>query len=629
MRLTLSLFLFALLLSSAPPGASVRRKLQVDPSLRRGPFAADRYLNVPPGFTASLIAIVPGARYLALAPNGDVFVSEPGAGRISIIHGSQATPYATGLTKPHGMVFHSIGDTTWLYVSESNQINRFKYNSGDSAAHDRQIVVKNLPDSSLPELRGSYGHELKNIALGPDHKLYVAIGSTCNVCVSDTTSDPVRAAIYVYDADGSNGRLFARGLRNAEGLGFVPGTNTLWAAVNNRDNIPNPADGRVTEGYVDDHPPDLFTPVRDGGNYGWPFCNSNPDAGLDNMPFDRDLDTNRSGLVDCSQMDIVARGIQAHSAPLGLTFLQSASVPVPYRNGAVLALHGSWNRSQRTGYKAVYYPFSVNTRKPGAMVDLATGFDDGQNVWARPVDVIADQSGNFLISDDQSGGIFKLAYNPASSSAASGYAVVAPGSIASVYGTGFPMTDFTLTVNGLPAKVLYASATQINYVVPAATALGDADLRIETQSSTRDLGFVTVVPVAPGLFSLSGDGTGVAAATAVRRVIPTNITSPVGVFSCDASGVNCRAIPINVGVDAPVYLSLYGTGIHNETSLSNITATIAGLPVQVFYAGPQGTYDGLDQVNVLLPISLRGKGLVDVVVTVDGIGSNTVNIAIE
>jgi hypothetical protein len=198
------------------------------------------------------------------------------------------------------------------------------------------VVISGLPDASSPELNGTYGHELKNIALDGSDKLYVSIASTCNVCTSDTQSNPVRAAIYVYNADGSSGRLFARGLRNAEGLAMIPGTNTLWVVVNNRDDIAYPFNdgsgnyGRVFSGYVDDHPPDEFTRVRDGGNYGWPFCNPNPDtpSGLVDMPFDRDYQMNQTGAVDCGTMDRINHGIQAHSAPLGLTFFQNTNAPV-------------------------------------------------------------------------------------------------------------------------------------------------------------------------------------------------------------------------------------------------------------------------------------------------------------
>lgn len=628
-------------LQAAPAGASVQVKLEVPAALKTGTFAEDRYLNVPPGFKASLFGLVPGARFLGVAPNGDVLVSNPGAGAITLLRpGAGGTvaksfTWATGLRRPHSIVFHQIGSTMYVYVSESHQIDRFIYKDGDTTAHDREVVVTGLPDSSTPELRGAYGHELKNIALGPDHKLYVSIGSTCNVCTSDTVSNPVRASVYVYDADGSNGRLFARGLRNAEGLDFLPGTNTLWVAVNNRDQIPYPLKdntgnyGKEIVSYIDNHPPDLFTAVRDGGNYGWPFCNSNPDAGLDNMPFDHDMDTNSDDHVNCGNADRVNKGIQAHSAPLGMKFLRGTNFSPQYRNGAVIALHGSWDRSVPTGYKVVYFPFDSGTGLPGAQVDLVTGWwnESTRVLWGRPVGVAVAADGSLLITDDAAGAVYKISSTSSVSSAANGYGTVAPGSIASIYGSGFAK-DAQVTIRDAAgtertASVIYSSSGQLNVIVPAGTGTGVATALVNGQS----IGTVNIAPVAPGLFSMSGDGTGVAAATAVRVVLATRIASPVPVFSC-TNGV-CTPVPIDPGLDAPVYLSLYGTGISPETDASRVKVTIGGVDAPIFYSGPQMEFAGLDQVNVSIPLSLRGKGVVDVIVTVDGVASNPVQIAIQ
>jgi glucose/arabinose dehydrogenase len=168
--------------------------------------------------------------------------------------------------------------------------------------------------------------------------------------------------------------------------------------------------------YVDNHPPEEFTRVRPGGNYGWPFCNPNPDTanGLDNMPFDRDVQLNADGRVDCSAMDRINKGIQAHSAPLGLTFLQGTAFPALYRDGVVTGLHGSWNRTTPTGYKVAYFPWDSTTQRPGAQIDLVTGWLTSQGAWGRPVDAAVDLQGNLLISDDGSGTIYKLTYTQSS-----------------------------------------------------------------------------------------------------------------------------------------------------------------------------------------------------------------------
>jgi glucose/arabinose dehydrogenase len=277
-------------------------------------------------------------------------------------------------------------------------------------------VVANLPDASLPELGGQYGHELKNIAIDRNGLLYVSIGSTCNVCTSDTQSNPVRASVYRYNADGSGGRLYARGLRNAEGLAMVPGRNALWVVVNNRDNVPYPFNdgsgnyGRVFSGYVDDNPPELFTKVKDGGNYGWPFCNSNPNTagGFDDMPFNLDYDTNLNGTVNCSAMSRPTKGIPAHSAPLGLTFMQGTLFPPKFRKGAMVALHGSWNRTMFQGGKVAYFPWDAATQRPGPQYDFVSGWLNSNNYWGRPVDTAVDPTGALLISDDLSGTVYRL-----------------------------------------------------------------------------------------------------------------------------------------------------------------------------------------------------------------------------
>jgi glucose/arabinose dehydrogenase len=406
-----------------PPGASASVPVSVPASMRGPPFDVPRTLQVPPGFAISVHARVPGARFIAATPEGSLLVSNPGAGKVSLVRpgtgGGDAvvTDWVTGLTKPHDLVFHGIGGTLWLYVSESNGVRRYAW-SGAVTAPAGEVVVAGLPDSSTPELHGVYGHELKNIALDGQDRLFVSIASSCNVCASDARADPVRGAIHLYDAAGGNHRLYARGLRNAEGLAFFPGTDDLWVAVNNRDELPYPFQdatgqyGRIIPSYVDDHPPDELIRLRDGGNYGWPFCNPNPDGpgGLFDMPFDRDYDTNRDGsAADCGAMDRVTMGIQAHAAALGLTFLQGTAFPAPWSSGAAIALHGSWNSTTPVGDKVVLVPFVTGGQQPSPPVDLVTGWtgSDGK-YWGRPVDVAVDPGGGLLISDDASGTIYRL-----------------------------------------------------------------------------------------------------------------------------------------------------------------------------------------------------------------------------
>jgi glucose/arabinose dehydrogenase len=402
----------------------------VPAGLAAAPFNRPRTLTLPAGWTASVYARIPGARFLATTPDGRLLVSQPAQGKVLLVTpaasgAGRVSDFAIGLTRPHDMVFAGLSGRTWLYVAESNRVVRYPYQPGDARARPGQPVITGLPDDSTPELGGQYAHALKNLALGPDGTIYLSIGSSCNACVEDTRSDPQRGAIYAYDSDGSNRRLVARGLRNAEGLAFLPGTGDLWAVVNNRDNIPYPYHqdfdnkapkddfGKVLPGYVDNHPPEEFVHVTVGAFFGWPFCNPNPDRtiGMQNMPLDPDAVLNADRKVDCYTASRIHQGIQAHSAPLGLTFLQQTQAPELIRTGAAIALHGSWNRQQPTGYKVVWFPWHTPRARPGRQQDLVTGWLDEAHgpAWGRPVDIAVDRDGSLLVSDDFSGTVYRLA----------------------------------------------------------------------------------------------------------------------------------------------------------------------------------------------------------------------------
>jgi uncharacterized protein (TIGR03437 family) len=220
-------------------------------------------------------------------------------------------------------------------------------------------------------------------------------------------------------------------------------------------------------------------------------------------------------------------------------------------------------------------------------------------------------------------------------SAAAPLSAVAPNSLASMYGTnltaGTALAGVTLTVtdsNGVMriAPILYASSTQINFVVPDGSSSGPASFQA-TSGATTQTAAGTIQPVAPALFSMNGAGNGVAAATAIRvQAANPLLQSPVSVFQCDSSG--CVSVPIDLGLDTPVYVSFYGTGIRNRTSLANVDVKINNISVPVLYAGPAPGFTGLDQVNVGLLLTLRGSKETNVVLTVDGQKSNTVTINI-
>src|SRR5579884_1201976 len=229
-------------------------------------------------------------------------------------------------------------------------------------------------------------------------------------------------------------------------------------------------------------------------------------------------------------------------------------------------------------------------------------------------------------------------------SAAAGNAGIAPGSLASIYGSNLASTTAQASSTVLPtslggvsltvhdsagidrtAGLVYVSPSQINFEVPEGAATGPATFTLSSGSSAQ----ANIQTVAPALFSANGTGSGVAAATAIRTIAgnPNGPQSPVQVYQC--SGGTCSPVPIDVGLDTPVYLSLYGTGIRNRSALANVNVTINGISVPVLYAGPQNTFPGLDQINVPLVLELRGAGVCNVVTTVDGQVSNTVTIQIQ
>jgi glucose/arabinose dehydrogenase len=413
--------------SSGPssPGEGPRAKVPVTvpTGLRGAPFDVERSLELPAGWSAAVYTRIVGARFMAVTPDGALLVSQPGKNAVQLVRkgtdgAGQVTEFIGGLSKPHDMVFAEAGGRTWLFVAETHRVMRYPYDPGDAKAQPGQVVVDGLPDTSTPELRGQYAHVLKNIAVRAG-VLYLSIASTCNACASDTVSDPQRATIYTYDAAGTNAgrKLYARGLRNAEGLAFVPGSGDLWVVVNNRDNtlVPDDRDadgdgqgdrGKRITAFVDNYPLEPFTKVVDGGFYGWPFCNPNNDAGNRNMPFHRDVELNADGAkADCAAATRIDVGLPAHSAPLGLTFTQGTKAP---DLGAVIPLHGSWNRSTPSGYKVLNFPWTA--AGPGEQRDFATGWLDpgtGKS-WGRPVDAAVDADGSILISDDASGTVYRL-----------------------------------------------------------------------------------------------------------------------------------------------------------------------------------------------------------------------------
>ena len=284
-----------------------------------------------------------------------------------------------GLNQPHGLTFAG----TILYVAQSDRVDAYSY--ADGVAADPRPVVTGLPDARSPDLRGRYSHALKSVAVGPDGAVYVSVGSTGNISVDDLTATPPRASILRIPPGGGAPEPYAVGVRNGTGLAVAP-DGTVWTAVNNRDNIQYPFDrpygsdsgssqGQVIPEYVRDHPAEALARLTPGRNLGWPYCNPDPDvdpgtAGsaqdLSDVPFTVDVQTNPDGrTLDCATLPAVEQALGGHSAPLGLSFVDSG-LPDPYAQGALVGVHGSWNAHAAARAGGVVLPLAGRRARPPA-----------------------------------------------------------------------------------------------------------------------------------------------------------------------------------------------------------------------------------------------------------------------
>ncbi len=354
------------------------------------PEVFDRRVRAAPGFAVTLYAAdVPGARLLRVTSAGDLLVSMPRAGRVLLLErdaDGDGRPdgrrtLVDGLNRPHGIDEHG----GWLYVAETDAIGRIRFDAARrTTAGPFERVVTGLP--------GGGNHWTRTLRVGPDRRLYVSIGSSCNVCVED---DRRRAAIVRYGLDGGGEDMVATGLRNAVGFDWRPATGELYATDNGRDLL------------GDDFPPCELNRVQVGGFYGWPFANGDRIA-------DPDLGAGHAAEIAASLPPV--HGFRAHNAPLGMTFVRGERVPSAYRDAALVALHGSWNRTRKDGYKVVSLHWG-----PGGVVeerDFLTGFLEGEDVIGRPVDVVEAPDGAFYVSDDYAGAIYRVAYGAEGGAAA-------------------------------------------------------------------------------------------------------------------------------------------------------------------------------------------------------------------
>jgi glucose/arabinose dehydrogenase len=341
-------------------------------------------LRAPDGFRVSLWASgLPNARMLRFTPAGDLLVSQPHKGRIALLRpdadgdgrSDGERTLLDGLNRPHGLDLHD----GWLYIGEADAIARVRFDAAaGAAAGPVERIVTGLPSGG--------NHWTRSVRVGPDGWLYLSIGSSCNVCEED---DPRRAAILRFHLDGSGEEIYAHGLRNAVGFDWRPASGELYATDNGRDLL------------GDDFPPCELDRIVPGGFYGWPYLNG------DNVP-DPDLGDAYTGRPG----DAIppAHAFRAHNAPLGITFVRPGDAPAGLEDAALVALHGSWNRTRKDGYKVV----SLQWGPDGAITerDFLTGFEVDEDVIGRPVDVAEGPDGAFYVSDDYAGVIYRVAAEP-------------------------------------------------------------------------------------------------------------------------------------------------------------------------------------------------------------------------
>jgi glucose/arabinose dehydrogenase len=333
-----------------------------------------------PGLRVGVYAQVPNARWLRLTPTGDLLVSVPRDGRIALVErdrdgdgtaDAQRT-LVEGLDRPHGMDLYE----GWLYVAEADAITRIPFDAEDGrVTGDPERVVTGLPTEG--------SHWTRTVRVGPDGWLYVSIGSSCNVCEEE---DERRAAMLRFRPDGSDGEIFATGLRNAVGFDWRPGTQELYATDNGRDLL------------GDDFPPCELNRVVRGGFYGWPYANGA------RVP-DPDLGSGHEQEITSSIPP--AHEFAAHNAPLGITFVRGAPKGSALEGAALVALHGSWNRTRKDGYAVV----SLHWNDDGSIRQepFLSGFLVDDRAIGRPVDVVEAPDGVFYVSDDYAGVVYRLA----------------------------------------------------------------------------------------------------------------------------------------------------------------------------------------------------------------------------
>jgi len=336
-------------------------------------------LKVPDGFTVELFAEgFQKPRYMILGPSNEVLLADSVTpnGAVYILKPERKTLIAN-LERPYGLAFWK----DYLYVGETKSVKRYKY--------DAKKMTVGPAEEILSTKDFDKGHWTRSVLFDKaGQKMYVAIGSASNV---EAGEPEMRAAINRFNPDGAGHEIYAAGTRNPTAIHFYPGSNTLWAAVQERDAL------------GDDLVPDYFTSIKQGGFYGWPFAYIGPNE-----------DPRRKG----EKPDLVKKTIVpdvplgAHVAVIDFTFYTGKQFPAKYQGGAFLAQHGSWNRSKRVGQNVMFVPFKGG-KPSGPPEEFLTGWlisPDSTDVWGRPVAVLQMQDGSLLVSEDGNNKVYRISY---------------------------------------------------------------------------------------------------------------------------------------------------------------------------------------------------------------------------
>ncbi len=344
-------------------------------------------MRVPEGFSVGLWATdVKGARGLRFTEAGDLLVTRPRAGQVVLLEADRSGDGRSdgqrvlmeGLNRPHGMEIHD----GWLYVAETDGFGRVAFEPG-SGGEGGQAGLGGAYERLVDDLPAGKNHWTRTIRVGPDEKIYVTVGSSCNVCLEDEPER--RAAMLRFDLDGSNETTFASGLRNTVGFDWRPSTGEIYGTDNGRDLL------------GDNYPPCELNLIVEGGFYGWPFVNGMNDP-------DPDFGDRDPAKVAAAIPPVHA--FRAHNAPLGIAFVEGLGPLTADGDVAIAALHGSWNRSRKDGYKVVslhFLPDGTITER-----DFLTGFLEDEDVIGRPVDIAQGPDGAIYVSDDYANVIWRV-----------------------------------------------------------------------------------------------------------------------------------------------------------------------------------------------------------------------------